>query len=61
MITYVSAFEEYLVERLDFYRQFYNTDEEFVEHLRSGEVTVSFKDLVRYQMDFELLNNTVKP
>lgn len=46
-------FTSFLFEKLSHLNQFYNTEEEFIKHLMSGEVKISIPDLINFQQEYE--------
>jgi hypothetical protein len=46
-------FTSFLFERLSHLNQFYKTEEEFVQHLMSGDVKISIPDLIKMQSEYE--------
>jgi len=49
-------FTTFLFEKLSHLNQFYTTETEFIQHLMSGEVTVTIPDLIKYQQEYEKEN-----
>jgi hypothetical protein len=46
-------FTTFLFEKLSHLNSFYNNETEFIQHLMSGEVTVTIPDLIKFQQEYE--------
>lgn len=48
-----TMFTTFLFEKFSHLNHFYTTETEFIQHLMSGEVTVTIPDLIKYQQEYE--------
>jgi hypothetical protein len=48
------SFTEFLLQKYSHLQQYYKTEEEFKQHLLSGEVTMPMLDAIKYQFEYEV-------
>lgn len=46
-------FTSFLFEKLSHLKQFYSSENEFTQHLLSGEVKITIPDLIKFQEEYE--------
>lgn len=51
-------FETFLIGKLSHLKEFYNSEDEFLAHLKSGEVDISIPDAISWVNEY--LNNNLK-
>jgi hypothetical protein len=49
----IMLFTSYLFNKLSQYKEFYETEDEFVKHLMSGEVKIPIPDLIKIQSSYQ--------